>query len=127
MEEGEGRGRVFLTYVVVEVGVRHRHEVGGVCDVEQTVEVILAGVQIALEVEVVDPDVGRSIDTHRVAVVRGDAGDLQVSEDDVADPSNVESDTSDGCSFTSELEMIFDETCLSRREKASATGVIGTT
>ena len=76
MEEGEGRGRVFLTYVVVEVGVRHRHEVGGVCDVEQTVEVILAGVQVALEVEVVDPDVGRSIDAYRIAVVRADAGDL---------------------------------------------------
>ena len=89
MEEGEGRGRVFLTYVVVEVGVRHCHKVGGVRDIEQTVEVILAGVQITLKVEVVDPDVGRSIDTHRVAVVRGDAGDLQVSEDDVADPSNI--------------------------------------
>lgn len=76
--------------VVVEVRVGDGDIVRGVGHVEETVVVILADVEVTLEVDVVDPDVGAAINADGVAVVGVNAGDAQVADDDVADPADVD-------------------------------------
>ncbi len=84
------------THVVVEVGVRHGDVVRGVGDVDESVQVVLSGAQVAGEVEMVNPDVGRPVNADGVAVVSGHFRYLEVADDHVADPADVESNTGNG-------------------------------
>ncbi|CAG9989690.1 unnamed protein product [Clonostachys byssicola] len=77
--------------VVVDLGVGDSDIVGRVGDVEETVVVVLAGAQVAAEVDVVDPDVGGGINADGVTVRGLDLGDLEVADDDVLDLPDVES------------------------------------
>lgn len=60
--------------MVVEVGVGHGHPLGGVRDVQKTVQVVFSGAEIAREIAVVDPDVGRLVDADGVAIERRQPG-----------------------------------------------------
>lgn len=83
--------------VVVEVGVRDGDEVGAVGDVEETVQVVLAGGEVAGELAVVNPDVGDLVEGDGVAVLGEDLVDLEVADDDVVDAADLQTDTGDGC------------------------------
>ena len=82
--------------VVVEEGVGEGDPVGGVGDIEEAVVVVLADVQVALEVDVVDPDVGGLVDANGVTVVGVDAGNGEVADNNVGDATNVQADTLEG-------------------------------
>lgn len=77
---------------VMKVDVRHCDKVGTVRNVQQTIQVILAGVEVSLEVAVVDPDVGGGVDADGVAVAGLDARDLHVADDDVLGLADVQTD-----------------------------------
>lgn len=86
-----------LTYVVVEVGVGDSHPVSTVGDVKKTIEVILSAAEVARKVAVVDPDVGRLIDTNSITVAGINLANLQVAQDDVLLATDVDADTGEGC------------------------------
>lgn len=79
--------------VVVEVGVGHGNPVGGVGNVEETIVEVLAVVSVGGEVAVVDPDVGGGLDANGIAVVGDNLGDGKVTDDDVGDVLDVETDS----------------------------------
>lgn len=79
--------------VVVDVRVRHGHVVTGVGDVDQAVVVVLVVVQVAGDVDVVDPDVVGGLDGDGVTVVGQNLGDLHVTDDNVGLPVDGEADT----------------------------------
>jgi hypothetical protein len=91
--EDEGMRRA---YVVVHVDVGDGDPVSSVGDVEETVVEVLVGVEVANELHVVDPHVLRVVDAHGVTVVGVDLADLEVTDDDVVDTTNVEANTSQG-------------------------------
>ena len=68
-------------YVVMEIRVRHSDPVGGVSDVNQAVVVVLVLVEVAAELEVIEPDVGGLLDGD--AITAHNPGELQVADDDV--------------------------------------------
>lgn len=51
--------------------------------INQTIVDILADIPIAVEVAVVDPDIGGHVETDGVAVVGVDFADFHVADDDV--------------------------------------------
>lgn len=63
--------------------MRNSHPIGGVTQVNQTVVGVLADVPVAVEVAVVDPDVGGHVETDGVAVVGIDFADFHVADDNV--------------------------------------------
>lgn len=79
--------------VVVEVGVGHGNPVGGVGNVKETIVVVLAAVPVGGEVAVVDPDVGGGLDTNGIAIVGDNLGNGKVTDDDVGDVLDVETDS----------------------------------
>jgi hypothetical protein len=90
------RGSESLAYVVVKEGVGHGDPVGAVRDVKETVEVVLAGGQVAREVDVVNPDIGDLVERDGIAVLGEDLLDLQVADDNVGHTADLQADTSDG-------------------------------
>lgn len=87
--------------VVVDEGVGEGDPVGGVGDVEETVVVVLADVQVAGEIDVVDPDVGGLVNANGITVVGVDLTDSQVTDDDVGDLAHVDANTSEGSTAAS--------------------------
>lgn len=83
--------------MVVEVGVGNRDPVRGVADINKTIQVVLASIEIPREIAVVNPHIGGLVDSNGIAVVSIDLADLQVTHDNVADLTDVESDASNGC------------------------------
>lgn len=87
--------------VIVEVGVRHGNPVGGVGNIEETIVEVLAVVSVGGEVAVVDPDVGGGLDANGIAIISNNLGDGKVTDDDVGDVLDVETDSNQrGASVT---------------------------
>lgn len=80
----------------MKVDVGHGDKVSTMRDVQQTIQVIFACVEVALEIAVVDPDVGGGVDADGVAVAGQDARDLHVADDDVLGLTDVEADAGQG-------------------------------
>ena len=78
--------------MVVDVAVGDGNPLAGMRDVDETVVVVLAGVEVARNVHMVDPDVLGGLDANAIAVVGRDFGDLQVAHDDVGHLVDVETD-----------------------------------
>lgn len=85
--------------MVVEVSVGYSDPISTVRDVKKTVKVILAEAQISGKITVVNPDIGRLIDTNSIAVGSINFGDLEVSENNVLLATNVESNTGECCNL----------------------------
>ena len=85
-----GNGKNSRLVVVVKVIVRNRHPLRGVRHVAQPVVVVLVVVHVRVELVVVDPDVTRGLDADGVAVFGQHLADLQVADDDVLDPLDVQ-------------------------------------
>lgn len=81
----------------MEVSVGYSDPISTVRDVKKTVKVILAEAQISGKITVVNPDIGRLIDTNSIAVGSINFGDLEVSENNVLLATNVESNTGECC------------------------------
>lgn len=82
--------------VVVEEGVGDGDEVGGVGDVEETIVEVLAVVLVGGEIAVVDPDVLGSLDADGVTAAGLDVLDDQVADNDVGLLVDVQTDTVEG-------------------------------
>ena len=78
--------------MVVDVAVGDGNPLAGMRDVDETVVVVLAGVEVARNVHMVDPDVLGGLDANAIAVVGLDFGDLEVAHDDVGHLVDVETD-----------------------------------
>lgn len=81
--------------MIVEVGVGDSDPISTMGNVKKTIKVILSKTQITGEVAVVNPHVGRLIDTNGIAVGSIDLGDLEVAENNVLLLANIEANTSD--------------------------------
>lgn len=86
--------RLRLNYAthVVEVRVRDRNAVDAVSEVKQAVIVILIMVEVAGEIDMVDPNVVGCLDGKGITNVRDDLRDLDVTDDDVGLFKDTETD-----------------------------------
>lgn len=81
--------------MIVEVGVGDSDPISTMGNVEKTIKVILSKAQVTRQIAVVNPHIGRLIDTNSVAVGSIDLGDLEVAENNVLLLTNIEANTSD--------------------------------
>lgn len=71
------------TYVIVNVAVRDGNPLAGVGHIDQAVVVVLVMVQVAGQINMVNPDVVRCLNRDSITVVSEDLADLQVSHNDI--------------------------------------------
>jgi hypothetical protein len=83
--------------VIVEVSVGDSNPLSSVSDVKKTIQVILAGAEISREIAMIDPDVGGLINTNGITIIGINLTNLEVTQDDIADLTDIESDASNGC------------------------------
>ena len=69
--------------VVMEVRVGDGHVIRCMSDIAETVIVVLVVLAVGAKFAVVNPHIGRSLDTNGIIVVGKDLGDLQVLNDDI--------------------------------------------
>lgn len=79
--------------VVVDLGVGDGDKSGGMGDVEKSVVEVLARAHVGGEIAVVDPDLGGFLDTDGIAVGGLDLAELHVSDNDIGDLVDVQSDS----------------------------------
>lgn len=65
----------------MEVAVRDGHPLAGVGHIDQAVVVVLVMIEIAGQVNMVDPDVVGCLNRNSIAVVSDDLADFQVPHD----------------------------------------------
>lgn len=75
-------------------------------NVKKAIEVVLASTQVTGQVTVVDPDVGRLIDTNSIAVGGINFCNLEVSENNVLLTTNVEPNSSKCCIASAEISPL---------------------
>lgn len=81
--------------MIVEVGVGDSDPISTMGNVKKTIKVILSKTQITRQIAVVNPHIGRLIDTNSIAVGSINLGDLEVAENNVLLLTNIEANTSD--------------------------------
>lgn len=69
--------------MVVEFRVANSDPLRSMDDIDKTVVIVLVMVKVGRKVARVDPDIGRFLNRHHVAVLRQHLGALQVADDDV--------------------------------------------
>lgn len=85
--------------VVVDVAVGDGDPVAGVGDINKAVVVVLPVVQVAGDVDVVNPDVLGGLDGDGVTIVGQDLGNLQVADNDVGLSIDGKTNTSKACTL----------------------------
>lgn len=83
--------------MIVNVAVRDGNPLAGVGHIDQAIVVVLVVVQVAGQVNVVNPDVLGCLNSNSIAVVSEDLADLQVSHNDVRLSINGQTDASKRC------------------------------
>lgn len=79
--------------VVVEIGVGDGNPFRGMRDIHQSVIVVLAVLHVGGKVAVVNPDIGRTLDSNAVSIGGKDLLADNVSDNNIRDSSNKESNT----------------------------------
>lgn len=79
--------------MVMEVSVGNSDPISAVGNIEKTIKIILSKAQVTGKVAMINPDVGRFVDTDSIAVGSINLGDLEVSKNNILLATNVEADT----------------------------------
>ena len=87
--------------VIMDVAIGESDIVTTMGNIKETIVVVLVVIQVAREVDVVNPDVRRRLYANRVANIGKNLGDSNVSDNDVALVLDVEADTRKACGETS--------------------------
>lgn len=69
--------------VIMELAVADSDEVNGVSEIEEPIVEILAAVHVAGQIDVVDPYIGRFLDSDGISAGSSNLGDLQIANDNI--------------------------------------------
>lgn len=72
-----------LTYMVMEVSVRDGHPISSMREVNKTIIEVLVASSSSRKITVIDPDIGRLLNSDGITVVGLDLRNLHVANDDV--------------------------------------------